>query len=79
MHTKHKKFRCVTILKKSKRDYYRHIELKDFTASQKFWKTVTPVFTDTENVCKSINLIEHDEFVKEDLAIAEVLTTSLPI
>ena len=65
--------RCVNILTKTKRDYYRNLDLKDFTDSRKFWKTVKPVFTDTVQVCQSINLIENDEFVSKDLAIAEVL------
>jgi len=64
--------RCVNILRKTKHDYYRDLDLKDFTDSRKFWKTVKPVFTDTVQVCQSMNLIESDEFVSEDLAIAEV-------
>ena len=64
--------RCVNILRKTKRDYYRNLELKDFTDSRKFWKTFKPVFTNTVQVCQSINLIENDEFVSEDLAIVGV-------
>ena len=55
-----------------KRDYYRNLDLMDFTDSRKFWKTAKPVFTDTVQVCPSINRIENDEFISEDLAIAEV-------
>ena len=65
--------RCVNILRKTKRDYYRNLDLKDFTDSRKFWKTVKPIFTDTVQVFQSINLIENGEFVSKDLAIAEVL------
>ena len=64
--------RCVKILRKTKRNYYRNLDLKDLTDSRKFWHSVKPVFTDKVQVCQSVTLIENGEFVSEDLAIAEV-------
>ena len=53
--------RCVNILRKTKRDYYRNLDLKDFTDSRKFLKTVKPVVTGTIQVCQSINLANAED------------------
>ena len=70
MHQKQRNV-CVKILRKTKRSYYRSLNLKDLKDNRKFWKTVKPVFTDTVQVCQSVTLIENGEFVSDDLAIAE--------
>ena len=49
--------RCVNILRKTKCDYYKSLDLKDFTDSQKFRKTVKLVFTETIQVCQAIKNI----------------------
>ena len=64
--------RSVKILRKTKRDYYRNQGLKDLTDCRKFWKTVKTVLTDTVQVCQSVALVENDEFLSEDLVIAEI-------
>ena len=62
----------MKIFRKTKRDNYRILDLKNLTDSRKFWKTVKPVFTDIVQFCQSVALIENDEFVSEDLVIAEI-------
>ena len=35
---------CVSLLRKSKRNYYSNLDAKDITDIKKFWKTVKPLF-----------------------------------
>ena len=62
---------CVKILRKTKRSYYRSLNLKDLKDNRKFWTTMKPIFTDTVQVCQSVTLSENDEFGSDELVIAE--------
>ena len=44
-HNKQQNF-CVTVLRKTKRDYYGNLDEKDVIDNKKFWKTVKPLFSD---------------------------------
>ena len=35
---------CVSLLRKSKRNYYSNLNVKDITDNKKFWKTIKPLF-----------------------------------
>ena len=43
---KYKKQRnvCVYLLKKAKKDCYKNIDISNLTETNKFWKTVKPIF-----------------------------------
>ena len=45
---------CVNLLRKSKKQYFKNIDLKNVTDSKKFCKTITPKFW---NKCKTANII----------------------
>ena len=40
---------CVSLLRKSKRNYYSNLNVKDITDNKKFWKTIKPLFSDKTN------------------------------
>ena len=63
---------CVKLLRKTKSDYYRNLDLGDLTDNRKFWKTVKPVFSNEVQTNSSIILIEDGKMITEDLKIAEI-------
>ena len=55
--------KCVKILRRAKRDYYRNIDLGKLTDNHQFWKTAKPLFSDKVQVNTSISLIEDGKMV----------------
>ena len=57
---KYKKQRnvCVYLIKKGKKDYYENIDVSNSTDSNKFWKTVRPIFGSKIKSRNSITLAE---------------------
>ena len=47
---------CVSLLRKSKRNYYSNLNVKDITDNKKFWKTIKPLFSDKTKSAVSITL-----------------------
>ena len=63
---------CLKLLRRTKSDYYRNLDLGDVTDNRKFWNTVKPVFSNEERTTSSITLIEDGNMITEDLKIAEI-------
>ena len=66
---------CVTLLRKTKRNYYSNLKQNNITDNKKFWKTVTPFLSDKVSSNDKISIVEDDVVIKDDSAIAEVLNT----
>ena len=63
---------CVKLLRKTKSDYYRNLNLGDLTDNHKFWKTVKPVFSNEIQTSSSVTLIEDGKMITDDAKIAEI-------
>ena len=63
---------CVKLLRKTKSDYYRSLDLGDLTDNRKFWRTVKPVFSNEVQTNSSVTLMEDGKMITEDLKIAEI-------
>ena len=37
---------CVSLLRKTKKDYFNNLNIKNITDSKAFWKTIKPYFSD---------------------------------
>ena len=37
---------CVSLLRKTKKDYYANLNVKDIVDNKQFWRTVKPLFSD---------------------------------
>ena len=62
---------CVSLLEKTKKDYYNSLNEKAFSDNKNFWKTVN-AFLWNEIVSKEqILLVENDEIISEDRKIAD--------
>ena len=63
---------CVKLLRKTKSDYYRNLNLRDLTDNRKFWKTVKLVFSNEIQTSSSVTLIEDGKMITDDAKIAEI-------
>ena len=63
---------CVKLLREAKREYYKNIDLKSLNDNRKFWKTVKPLFSGKVKTTSSVTLLENDEIVSDDKAVAEI-------
>ena len=63
----------VKILRQAKEDYCKGLEIKNLTDNRKFWRSVKPLFNDKVKTSSTIVLMENDEIVSEDQAVATIL------
>ena len=64
----------MKLLREAKREYYKNIDLKSLNDNRKFWKTVKPLFSGKVKTTSSVTLLENDEIVSDDKAVAEIFT-----
>ena len=62
----------MKLLRKTKYDYYRNLDLGDLADNRKFWRTVKPVFSNEVQTNSSVTLMEDGKMITEDLKIAEI-------
>ena len=67
--------KCVSLLRKTKKAYYSHLNVKDVVDNKKFWKTVKSFFSDKSNNFENISLIENGNLLTDDFEIPESLKT----
>ena len=67
---------CVSLLRKTKKRYYKNLTEKSVVDSKLFWKNVKLFLSDKVFGKDEIHLLENNELVKTDLKTAEVLRTS---
>ena len=74
---------CVSLLRKTKTNYYVNLNEKDLTDNKQFWQTVKPLLSDKIKSSEKITLVEQretvgtdgnidDELVNDDVKIAEI-------
>ena len=74
---------CVSLLRKTKTNYYANLNEKDLTDNKQFWRTVKPLLSDKIKSSEKITLVEQrenldtdgnidDEIVNDDVKIAEI-------
>ena len=73
-HTKQRNY-CVSLLRKTKTQYYSSLDEKNVTDNKAFWKTVKPFLSDKIISKEKITLIEENEIVSNDEDSTQVLST----
>ena len=71
-YTKQRNF-CVSLLRKTKKQYYQNLNEKSVVDNKLFWKTVKSFLSEKMSGMDKIHLIENNELIKNDLKTAEVL------
>ena len=74
------------LVKKERKEYFRDLDLNNYTDNKKFWNTVKPLFSQVKGGSQRITLVENEEVITDDKEIAETFSTffekavsSLPI
>ena len=62
---------CLKLLKRSKKDFYNNLKVKQVTDNKDFWKTIKPNFTDKVLKDEKIVLVEDDKVITADTDLAE--------
>ena len=62
----------VSLLRKSKRNYYSNLNVKDITDNKKFWKTIKPLFSDKTISAVSITLKDNNKVVDFQNEVAKI-------
>ena len=57
---------CVSILHKSKKQYYLNLEASKVANNKKFWKTGQNLFSDKSNNFKTITLVEINMVISDN-------------
>ena len=61
---------CTGLFRKEKKLYYNNLNVNLITDNKKFWKTVTPLFSEKHFCANKITLLEGDEIISEDAEVA---------
>ena len=64
--------KCVTLLRKTKKSYFRNLKPSDINDNKTFWRKVKPLFSDKAVSTNNITLIEDNEIIDDDYRIAEI-------
>ena len=62
---------CVNLNRKTKREYYSNINIKNVIDNKKFWNTVKPLFSDKVKQTQNITLIEGNKIISDKRDVAE--------
>ena len=62
---------CVSLLRKTKKNYYAQLDNKIVTDNRKFWKALSPLFSEKAFHKESIVLKEHCKAITDNKKIAE--------
>ena len=64
---------CVTLLRKSRREYYQDLSVENVCDIKYFWKVVKPLLSNKVMSSEKITLVEGTKILKNDKETAKVL------
>ena len=64
---------CVSLLRKTKKDYYANLNVKDIVDNKQFWRTIKPLSSDKTKSNEKITLVEDQTVTTQDEQNAELL------
>ena len=65
--------KCLSLIRKAKKEFYRSLDMKILSDQGKFWKTVRPIFSEKAFSQKLTSLVENGEVISDSGEIAEVM------
>ena len=66
---------CVSLLRKTKKDYYGNLNEKDEIDNKRFWKTVKPLFSEKVKSSEKITLVHEDKIITTDDKNAKIVNS----
>ena len=70
---------CISLLRKTKKDYYANLNVKYIVDNKQFWRTVKPLFSGKTKSNEKITLVEDKVVTTQDEQNAELLNLSFQI
>ena len=64
---------CVSLLRKTKRNYFKNVKIQDITDNKKFWKTIRPYFSDKGYNQTKITIVEKDSIITDEKKFATLM------
>ena len=61
---------CVNFFRKSKKEYFQNINVKDINDNKKFWKTIKPFFSNKGLNTDNLMPIENNKLISEESVLA---------
>ena len=65
---------CVSLLRKTKRNYFKNVKIQDITDNKKFWKTIRPYFSDKGYNQTKITIVEKDSIITDEKKVAILMS-----
>ena len=62
---------CVSLVRKTKQQYYNNLDHRKVVDNKSFWKYIKPFFSDKSSNSNKITLVEKDLILEKDDDIAE--------
>ena len=66
---------CVSLVRKTKKEYFSNLNENDLTDNKKFWKIVKPYISNKQISTEKITLVENEEVVDSDEKASEIFNT----
>ena len=57
---------CVSLLRKTKKNYFENVKIQDITDNKKFWKAILPYFSDKGYNQTKITIFEKDSIMTDE-------------
>ena len=70
---KRQRNRCLSILRKSKKEYFNSLNMKQVSDNKLFWKSVKPFFHDKGSNSSKITLVEENNIISDEKEIANIM------
>ena len=64
---------CVTLLRKSKREYFNNLNEKNVCDNKKFWRVIKPLLSNKIISNEKITIAEGEKIIRSDKEAAKVL------
>ena len=64
---------CVNFLRKTKKEYFENINVKDINDNKKFWETIKPFFSNKGLNTNKLMLIEDNNLISEESVLANTM------
>ena len=70
---KRQRNRCLSILRKTKKEYFNSFNIKQVSDNKLFWKSVKPFFSDKASNFSKITLVEENNIISDEEEIANIM------
>ena len=67
---------CVNLLRKTKKEYFENINVKDINDNKKFWKTIKPFFSNKGLNTNKLMITEKNNLISEEYILANTMNNN---